>query len=106
MKSLGKKKRRWWQPFVVPIVVFSLLVWFCVSSAGYFKKVNAMQGLALTEQAVRKAVLECYAIEGVYPAELSYLQEHYNLRIDGDKYRVSYDCFASNIMPQIHVFER
>ncbi len=91
---------------MVPIVVFSLLVWLCVSSAGYFKKVNAMQGLALTEQAVRKAVLECYAIEGMYPAELSYLQEHYNLRIDGDKYRVSYDCFASNIMPQIHVFER
>ena len=97
MKSLGKKKRRWWQPFVI---------WLCVLSAGYFKKVNAMQGLALTEQAVRKAVLECYAIEGMYPAELSYLQEHYNLRIDGEKYRVSYDCFASNIMPQIHVFER
>ena len=106
MKSLGKKKRRWWQPFVMPVVVFSLLVWLCVLSAGYFKKVNAMQGLALTEQAVRKAVLECYAIEGMYPAELSYLQEHYNLRIAGEKYRVSYDCFASNIMPQIHVFER
>ena len=106
MKSLGKKKRRWWQPFVMPVVVFSLLVWLCVLSAGYFKKVNAMQGLALTEQAVRKAVLECYAIEGMYPAELSYLQEHYNLRIEEKKYRVSYDCFASNIMPQIHVFER
>ena len=106
MKSLGKKKRRWWQPFVMPVVVISLLVWLCVLSAGYFKKVNAMQGLALTEQAVRKAVLECYAIEGMYPAELSYLQEHYNLTIDGEKYRVSYDCFASNIMPQIHVFER
>ena len=42
----------------------------------------------------------------MYPSELEYLTEHYNLRIDEEKYIISYDCFSSNIMPEIYVFER
>lgn len=90
----------------MPTIFFGLLVWLLVAAAGYFQKMDQEQGLALTRQAVRKAVLQCYAIEGMYPAELSYLKEHYNLKIDEEKYRVGYDCFASNIMPEIYVFER
>lgn len=106
MKNLKKNSRKWWQPLIVPILIFVFLMWLLVAGAGHFQKVNSEQGLALTEQAVRKAVLQCYAIEGMYPSELEYLTEHYNLKIDTEKYRVSYDCFASNIMPEIYVFER
>lgn len=106
MKSLKKNERKWWRPLFIPTLVFALLMWLLAAGAGHFQKVNAEQGLALTEQAVRKAVLQCYAIEGMYPSELEYLIDHYNLKIDTEKYRVSYDCFASNIMPEIYVFER
>lgn len=106
MKNLKRDGRRWWQPLVVPTVAFALLVWLFIAGAGYFQRMNAEQGLALTRQAVRKAVLQCYAVEGMYPAKLSYLKEHYNLKIDEEKYRVYYDCFASNIMPEINIFER
>ncbi len=90
----------------MPTVVFGLLVWLLVAGTGYFRKVSGQQQLVLTQQAIRKAVLQCYAVEGMYPSELAYLVEHYNLKIDEEKYRVSYDCFASNIMPEIYVFER
>ena len=33
----------------------------------------------LVEQAVRDAALTCYAVEGAYPAELSYLRANYHL---------------------------
>ena len=106
MKSLKKSGRKWWRPLIAPTVVFGLLVWLLVAGTGYFRKVSGQQQLVLTQQAIRKAVLQCYAVEGMYPSELAYLVEHYNLKIDEEKYRVSYDCFASNIMPEIYVFER
>ena len=106
LKNLKKDGRKWWQPLVLPTIMFGLLIWFLVAGAGYFQRMNGEQGLALARQAIRKAVLQCYAVEGMYPADLSYLEEHYNLRIDEEKYRVGYDCFASNIMPEIYVFER
>lgn len=106
MKNLKRNGRKWWQALLMPAVVFALLMWLLAAGAEHFGRVNDEQGLALTQQAVKKAVLQCYAIEGMYPSELEYLVEHYNLKIDTDKYRVSYDCFASNIMPEIYVFER
>ncbi|MDE6874505.1 MAG: hypothetical protein K2P87_08610 [Lachnospiraceae bacterium] len=106
MKNLKKTGRRWWQSLIAPVVVFGLLVWLLAAGTGYFKKVSGEQGMILTEQAIRKAVLQCYAVEGMYPSKLSYLTEHYNLKVDEEKYRVGYDCFASNIMPEISVFER
>ncbi len=106
MKSLKKKKTAMLRSIAVGGVVFFLLLGVLIAGAEHFGKVNEEQGIALTEQAIRKAVLTCYAVEGLYPADLDYLKEHYQLKIEEDKYYISYDCFASNIMPEIYVFER
>jgi len=48
----------------------------------------------------------CYAVEGAYPPDLDYLKEHYHLSYNEHKFRVTYDSFASNMMPDIYVVER
>lgn len=106
MKNLKKNDHSLLKALLVPVLTFSILAGVLAAGAEHFRDVNSEQGLALTEQAIRKAVLQCYAIEGMYPAELDYLIEHYNLKLDQEKYWISYDCFASNIMPEIFVFER
>ena len=53
--------------------------------------------------AVRNAALTCYAVEGAYPDSLDYLREHYGLAYDQNRYRVTYDAFASNLVPGIFV---
>ena len=58
------------------------------------------------QQAVTKATVQCYAIEGQYPPNLEYMVEHYGLTLDTDRYIVQYDIFASNIMPTILVLPR
>ena len=58
------------------------------------------------ETALRRGVAACYATEGFYPPDLSYLREHYGLQIDESRYRVFYEVFAPNIMPEITVLER
>lgn len=55
------------------------------------------------DQAIRHATIQCYAIEGRYPPSVAYLEEHYGIFIDHEKYYVFYSGFASNIMPDITV---
>jgi len=57
------------------------------------------------ENNVRQAVVNCYAVEGMYPVSLEYLQDNYGLHIDEEKYVVHYIALGSNIMPEITILE-
>ncbi len=64
------------------------------------------EGLAQLETALRQAAVACYASEGIYPPNVSYLQDHYGVQIDEERYIVDYSIFADNLMPDITVLER
>ena len=77
-------------------------VWLVVS------RLSSTQSSAQTqfvEDAVRNAALTCYAVEGAYPDDLDYLRENYGLAYDQSRYFVTYDAFASNLVPDIFVVE-
>ena len=63
------------------------------------------EGKQQLEDAVRRAAVACYAAEGIYPPDLEYLEEHYGIQVDRDRYTVMYDVFASNLMPDVTVLE-
>ena len=91
---------------LITLVVFAVL-FYCGTS--FFKGVSEVshrEELVLVRDAVRRAAVSCYAVEGAYPATIRYLEENYGLVYDDDTYFVLYDAFASNIMPQIRVVER
>ncbi len=56
-------------------------------------------------EAIHGASITCYAVEGAYPEDLQYLRDHYGLAYDQTRYFVTYDAFASNLMPEIYVVE-
>ena len=56
--------------------------------------------------AVRKSALQCYVVEGFYPPDLAYLQDHYGLQVNTDDYYVVYDAFASNVPPTVSVVRK
>ncbi len=60
----------------------------------------------IVRNAVKNAALTCYAVEGAYPDNVEYLREHYRLAYDEDRYMVTYEAFASNMLPDIWVTER
>ena len=84
---------------------------FAVLFVGVYMLVNRVgsaSGNAETElvrDAVRSAVLTCYAVEGAYPTSVDYLKDHYGLAYNEEAYMVIYDAFASNVMPIIRVVE-
>ena len=60
----------------------------------------------IVRDAVKNAALTCYAVEGAYPDSVEYLREHYHLAYDEDRYLITYDAFASNMIPDIWVTEK
>ncbi len=60
----------------------------------------------IVRDAVKRAALTCYAVEGAYPDSLDYLKENYHLSYDEENYFVTYSAFASNMAPDIYVVER
>ena len=61
-------------------------------------------------EAIRNAVLhsavECYAVEGVYPESLSYLEKNYGLTVNRQDYIITYEVFADNQLPSVQVLVR
>ena len=55
---------------------------------------------------MKRNVVQCYAAEGRYPESLKYLEEHYPLRYDKEKYFIGYEVLGENIMPDITIISR
>ena len=90
---------------LLPCVVAAVLLCFASALESLESGTNA-EGLRQLEEALRRGCAACYAVEGAYPPDLEYLQEHYGVRVDDEKYTVHYNVFASNLMPDITVLEK
>ena len=53
--------------------------------------------------ALERNIVHCYALEGFYPPSLAYMEEHYGLTYDKNKFMVDYRPIASNLYPDFTV---
>lgn len=89
---------------MLPVALILILVLF----AGMLDELEsdrAEENQHQLEQILRRGCMTCYASEGIYPPNLDYLEEHYGIQIDRERYTVYYDIFGSNLMPEITVLE-
>ena len=91
---------------IASIFIFIVLILVFVFFINSITNKNSGRELQIVRDAVKNAALTCYAVEGMYPDNLEYLREHYNLSYNEEKYHVFYDPLASNLMPSIKVAER
>ena len=85
--------------FVVIIAIFLVGISFIASTSSKDQK-------DILTDAVSKDIIHCYAIEGYYPPSLSYIEDHYGLTYDKDKYLVDYVPVGDNIMPSVTILEK
>lgn len=85
--------------FAVIIAVFFLGVSFLTNSSVRDEK-------GILEKAINRDIVHCYAVEGFYPPSISYIEEHFGLTYDHEKYLVDYETIGNNIMPNIMIIER
>ena len=91
---------------VVTLVVFGFLLFGGMQLLDYIDHSSREAEEQLVADAVRQAAVTCYSVEGGYPESLDHLKEHYGLAYNEDVFIVSYDAFAENLMPDIHVMRR
>ena len=91
---------------VASILIFIALILAFVLLINNITNKNSGRELQIVRDAVKNAALTCYAVEGMYPDDLEYLREHYNLSYNEERYIVYYQPLASNVMPSIKVVER
>lgn len=58
------------------------------------------------EDTIHRAIMTCYATEGIYPPTMDYLEQNYSVMIDDKHYTVFYEVFADNIMPTVTVIAK
>lgn len=98
-----KKQKSSLPGYLLSLLIFAgilLLFLFCIRSMAGRTREDRLH--ALTD-AIRRASVQCYAIEGRYPPSVEYLEENYGIVIDRRQYHVFYDGWASNLMPDITV---
>ena len=88
---------------LLPVVAVLLIACLFFSGLKELDAGQSDQGIRQLEQAIRRAAVSCYAAEGRYPPEVSYMQQYYGVQIDESRYIVHYRIFAENLMPDITV---
>ena len=97
-----KKTRRW--PWLLLAVLVLCLIIGVGSRVHQRSRQDMTDGAAAAlKAAVQRSATQCYAVEGVYPPDLAYLEEHYGLQVNHAEFYISYNAFASNLPPDVRV---
>ena len=91
--------------FVVLLVLALVIAGFSLSIS-QLEEGHHQQDKALLEDVLRRTAVACFASDGFYPPNVAYMQQHYGLRYDENRFTVHYDRFASNLMPDITVIDK
>lgn len=98
-----KQSHKEFRGYLISLGAFICIIFLFVSGTLIFSKKADARGAEALRDAIRRASVQCYAIEGRYPPNVEYLEENYGILIDRKRYDVFYSGFASNIMPDITV---
>ena len=91
---------------VAPAVFFLLVLAAFLLGLGAVSGLSARQEAKSLENSIRQSAVQCYALEGFYPDSLAYLEAHYGLHYDKERYIVSYEAIGSNLTPGVTVISR
>ena len=105
MKRRKYINRGSWIPLLLGLALFAAVAVWMVRGVREAGEVSDREGLRMAEEAINRAVVSCYALEGVYPANYQDLKAKSGLAIDETKYAVFYDIFASNTRPTVTVIQ-
>ena len=91
---------------VVSVTIFALIVACFLMAVEYSGRSTIEKQQESLENAISRDIVQCYAIEGMYPPSLEYMEQHYGLTYDKDTFFVDYQPIAANLYPDYTVILR
>lgn len=98
-----KKRLRGVTRLVLTLAVMACALLAFVGLTGLTASGATREGVLVAEASIRRAAVQCYALEGAYPTSYDYLVDHYGVSIDAQLYVVDYQFLAGNLMPSFAV---
>jgi hypothetical protein len=89
---------------ITPILLTIAVTAMVIFGLSQTEESSKSEGLRILDEGIRRAVISCYAMEGYYPESLAYIENNYGVTINRERYIVHYQVIASNIMPDITVW--
>lgn len=101
-ESRGHKAARIWG-ILLALLVLACLVIFLLGRIGTDQNDQAIASL---KQNVKQAAVQCYAIEGSYPSDITYLEQNYGVSYNAAKYTVKLTPSEDGSLPDVEVTAR
>ena len=90
----------------LPILLLVFVLIFFVIFADSFTASSSEQEKAILQNALDRNITQCYALEGSYPINLSYLEENYGLTYNEEHFFIDYQYIGGNLRPDVTIIER
>ena len=101
-----KRRRRGILNIFGTIAIFAVLIALFNQGINNLTRANEEEALDAVRNAVTRAAVQFYALEGRFPPHLEYLEERFGLQLDHERFEIVYTAFGANVMPQIFVAPR
>jgi len=106
MARFNAPKKQFSPTTYLPVVLLILVLGGFVLFSGSFSRSNLAHEKEILEKAINRSVTQCYALEGNYPASLTYLEDNYGLTYNEEHFFVDYRYIGGNLRPDITIIER
>lgn len=97
-KGADRRSHTRWLYLLPPALI--IVFYLAINSVGNSATERQRDSL---ERALSRDIVHCYALEGFYPPSLQYIEEHYGLVYDHDKFYIDYRPIGSNIHPDVTI---
>ena len=91
---------------IVSVAVFALIIALFLMAVEYSGRSTIEKQQESLENAISRDIVQCYALEGMYPPSLEYMEQHYGLTYDKNTFFVDYQPIAANLYPDYTVILR
>ena len=88
------------------IVVVVALLFLINKALGDLSGTQSDEQIQISQDAIIKAAVQCYALESSFPTGLQYLVDNYGVKLDYDKYNYHYVALGENLVPDVKVIAR
>lgn len=106
MISLKHKSKKKPSMALLSALGITLLLVLLVMSTSQISNANDTEQLDILTRSVNRSVTACYALEGAYPPNITYLVENYGLTYDSEQYFIDYQYIGSNLRPDVTILKK
>lgn len=99
-------KKRILNSFTISVIIFVAVIVLFVFGISSISNSSVVNDKEILTEAIERDIVHCYCVEGMYPPSVKYMQEHYGLTYDADKYIVDYEYIGGNIMPKFMIIAK